>query len=207
MTESRPGIEERDWRRLADEVLYRAECHVTAERFDANVHFFVGMVAAGLAAAAGGTAFAGYTLVAGSAGVAAAALTGFLTVYKPDERAQSHARAAREHKHLYDRIDLRFRLGWQDGTQPQAPLEAYAQLRHEAAQLDRTAIAVSRRLCTKAESFRSARDEWYPPSDETFDAWRRRRWTVHSGWFARLVGAPGKPAPDERPDAPAETAS
>lgn len=184
---------------LGQEVLYRAECHLTAERFDSNVHFFVGMFAAGLAAAAGGTAFAGHTMIAGFAGVAAAALTGFLTVYKPDERAQSHRVAARAHKRLYDDIDSRFRLRW-EGTQTAASsdlIDAYESFVRTATDLDETAVAVSRRLCTKAEAFRAARDEWYPPHDEKFDAWAARRWSSHAGWFARLVGAPGKP--DETP--------
>ncbi len=176
---------------LANEVLYRAECHITAERFNSNVHFFVGMTAAGLAAAAGGTAFAGQTIVAGVAGVAAAVLSGFLTVYKPDERTQAHATAARAHKKLYDRIDLQFRLGL-----PPTPADdldgVYAGFRTEAAELDQTSFPVSRRLCTKAEAFRAARDEWYPPADDRFEEWANRRWTVHGSWFGRAFGNPGK---------------
>jgi hypothetical protein len=101
-----------DAENLAEEVLYRAECHITAARFYSNVHLFVGMATAALAAAAGGTAFAGQTVVAGIAGIAAAALAVFLTVFKPDERTQSHGQAARDHRDLVDRIDLFFRLGW-----------------------------------------------------------------------------------------------
>ncbi|MGH2782252.1 MAG: SLATT domain-containing protein [Gaiellaceae bacterium] len=101
-----------DAENLAEEVLYRAECHITAARFYSNVHLFVGMATAALAAAAGGTAFAGQTVVAGIAGIAGAALAAFLTVFKPDERTQSHAQAARDHRDLVDRIDLFFRLGW-----------------------------------------------------------------------------------------------
>ncbi len=100
-----------DAENLAEEVLYRAECHITAARFYSNVHLFVGMATAALAAA-GGTAFAGQTVVAGIAGIAGAALAAFLTVFKPDERTQSHAQAARDHRDLVDRIDLFFRLGW-----------------------------------------------------------------------------------------------
>ena len=184
-----------DAENLAEEVLYRAECHITAARFYSNVHLFVGMATAALAAAAGGAALAGQTVVAGIAGIVGAAAAVFLTVFKPDERTQSHAHAARDHRDLVDRIDLFFRLGWtralddeldEGALTPEAgvgrPLlvpevgedesngrddwvYAVARFRQRAAEFERNTFPVPRRLCAKAEGLRASHDEWYPPHD------------------------------------------
>lgn len=186
---------EREAERLAFVVLVRAEQNVTAARFYENVHFLVGALASGLAAAAGGTAFAGETTIAGIAAIAAAALTGFLTIHRPEERTASHWRAARDYGRLYDYLTLYFTAGWKPalaelelGSSPEsAPgvsgahetaaaerTEALARFTRRAGEIEEGSFPVPERLCRKAEDNIAGQDEWVAPAGGDFDAWRNR---------------------------------
>jgi hypothetical protein len=221
-------------RDAADELAYlgryRAECHITAARFYSNVHTFVGMAAAGLAAVAGGTAFAGQTLIAGIAAVGSAILAGFLTIQKPDERTQEHWKAAGQYNELSDDIDLYFRFGWRDGdaavqgevktriapsqAETQAPsqataeensrddIAALARFRKRCGAVEATSFPVPRHLCASAENYISANDEWYPPlKTGRFAEWRERRAQPHSRWrFPRLLWSRQREARRARSD-------
>jgi hypothetical protein len=183
---------------------YRAECHITAARFYSNVHTFVGMAAAGLAAVAGGTAFAGQTVIAGIAAVGSAVFAGLLTIQKPDERTQAHWQAAGKYNGLSDEIELYSRYGWRDGNAPpdereaSAPasprrgsgeaapddeVEALAHFRKRCNALEAESFPVPRHLCASAENYISANDEWYPPlKTGRFEEWRDRRAQPHARW-------------------------
>ena len=190
---------EREASRLAFRVLVRAEQHVTAARFYENVHFLVGALASGLAVAAGGTAFAGKTTVAGIAAVAAAILTGFLTVHRPEERMGSHWRAARDYSRLYEQLTLYFNLGWKQAAEdlrpakpagtaetekslPAQPIrseptegpEALARFVQRAGEIEETGFPVAERLCRRADARIAGNDEWVAPAGLAFDDWRTR---------------------------------
>jgi len=100
--------------RLVVSNLFRAECHGTAARFFSNVHVFVGALAAGLAAVAGGSAFTGNTTLAGVLGLLSAAFAGLLTALRPDERSQLHWKAAGEYFKQADDVYMTFRAGRPD---------------------------------------------------------------------------------------------
>lgn len=95
--------------RLVVSNLFRAECHGTAARFFANVHVFVGALAAGLAAVSGGSAFTGNTTLAGALGLTSAAFAGLLTALRPDERSQLHWKAAGAYFEQADDVYMSFR--------------------------------------------------------------------------------------------------
>jgi hypothetical protein len=101
--------------RLERVTFYRAECHLYAARHNSYLHTAIGMLAAALAALAGGTAFADLTVIAGVAGILSAAVTSFLTIYKPDDRAANHWQAARGYNNLRQDLALRFDLGLATG--------------------------------------------------------------------------------------------
>lgn len=193
-----PPRVEKEAERLAFVVLVRAEQNVTAARFYENVHFIVGAISAGLAAAAGGTAFAGETTVAGIAGILSAVLTGFLTVHRPEERTASHWRAARDYGRLYDQLALYFKVGWKPAVEdlgsapagvsradvaadtPDLELQAaegadaLARFVRRSGEIEESSFPVPSRLCRKAETSIAGQDEWIAPAGQDFDAWRDR---------------------------------
>jgi hypothetical protein len=204
---------------------YRAECHMTAARFYSNVHMFVGMAAAGLAAIAGGTAFAGQTLAAGISAIGSAVLAGFLTIHKPDERTQSHWLGAGNYNSLADEIFLYERFdrrpaatedASQTATDAALPRRAnperarsgvaadgdVATLEHflrESAELEARTFPVSRHLCVKTDWFIQHDDEWYPPlRTGDFEVWKRRRAERPAPWWRlRRRGNPRHPTAED----------
>jgi hypothetical protein len=189
-------------KRLERTTFWRAECHLTAARFYSYLHTAAGMLAAGLAAASGGTAFAGETIIAGIAGITSAVTAGFLTIFKPDERTQSHWHAARSYSALSDEIAVysRFQhLRVTKGVETESPREGRSQpdqkqgdsrvaaldsYSRRCAELEADTFPVPSRIAKVARRHFARRDEWYPPQDKDFDAWWNRRVTYgRRGWW------------------------
>lgn len=170
---------------------------MTAARFFSNLHVFVGALAAGLATAAGGSAFVAREWITGLLAILAAAGTGLLTSLRPDERSQSHWKAAAAYWALADDVYMTFRFGTaplpptrdshesddeqgkvekegptDESVRTESPLQQVRSFQIDYQRLETVGPPVPLRLVRKAERWIATNDEWFPPQYRKFQQWR-----------------------------------
>ncbi|MEM2991332.1 MAG: SLATT domain-containing protein [Halobacteria archaeon] len=106
-------FEIRKWERIEEDSLYSAKAHFYAAQFWTNLHLWIGIPSAVLAAIAGASAlsrFDNHNIVAGVLSLIVAALTAIATFINPRDKASAHQKAGNEYNSLRNKVGMFYRI-------------------------------------------------------------------------------------------------
>ncbi|MBX3333702.1 MAG: SLATT domain-containing protein [Nitrospira sp.] len=117
--------------RIEEDSLYSAKGHFEAARFWGNLHLWLGIPAAALAAIASGTAFKEEVIIAGILALAASILSAISTFLNPSERSQIHHQAGAKHNSLRNRVRIFREIDLKSGVEQGALVTSLKEMAEE----------------------------------------------------------------------------